>query len=141
MWLDGAYMAEPFRAAFAATFQQPQDFDDIAHQLLLMDEHMRDDKTGLLRHGWDESKQMPWADKATGLSPEVWGRAMGWYCIGLADTLDWFPESNPQRARLLAVLQQTLKTVVQYQDQDTGLWWQVMSAGPEFAATNSANAT
>jgi unsaturated rhamnogalacturonyl hydrolase len=30
MWLDGAYMAEPFRAAYAATFQQPQDFDDIA---------------------------------------------------------------------------------------------------------------
>ena len=23
MWLDGAYMAEPFRAAYAATFQQP----------------------------------------------------------------------------------------------------------------------
>ena len=56
MWLDGAYMAEPFRAAYAATFQQPQDFDDIAKQLLLMDEHMRDPKSGLLRHGWDESK-------------------------------------------------------------------------------------
>jgi unsaturated rhamnogalacturonyl hydrolase len=42
MWLDGAYMAEPFRAAYAATFQQPADFDDIAKQLLLMDEHMRD---------------------------------------------------------------------------------------------------
>jgi uncharacterized protein YyaL (SSP411 family) len=44
MWLDGAYMAEPFRAAYAATFQQSADFDDIAKQLLLMDVHMRDPK-------------------------------------------------------------------------------------------------
>ncbi|WP_263365323.1 glycoside hydrolase family 88 protein [Edaphobacter bradus] len=52
MWLDGAYMAEPFRAAYAATFQQPGDFDDIAKQLLLMDAKMRDPKTGLMKHGW-----------------------------------------------------------------------------------------
>ena len=71
MWLDGAYMAAPFRAAYAATFQQPGDFDDIARQLLLIDEHMRDAKTGLMKHGWDESKQMAWADRTTGLSPEV----------------------------------------------------------------------
>jgi unsaturated rhamnogalacturonyl hydrolase len=55
VWLDGAYMAEPFRAAYAASFQQPQDYDDIAKQLLLMDTHMRDPRTGLLRHGWDAS--------------------------------------------------------------------------------------
>ena len=107
MWLDGAYMAEPFRAAYAATFQEPGDFDDIAKQLLLMDAKMRDPKTGLLRHGWDESKQMPWADKTTGLSPEVWARAMGWYAMALVDVLDWFPEDHPQRAELIAALNRT----------------------------------
>src|SRR5271170_4546792 len=130
MWLDGAYMAEPFRAAYAATFQQPGDFDDIAHQLLLMDEHMRDPKTGLMRHGWDESKQMPWADKTTGLSPEVWARALGWYCMALVDVLDWFPKDHPQRAELVKALQDTMAAVVKYQDAKTGLWWQVMDAGP-----------
>jgi unsaturated rhamnogalacturonyl hydrolase len=137
VWLDGAYMAEPFRAMYAATFLV-DDWDDIAKQFLIMADHMRDPKTGLLRHGWDESKQMPWADKSTGLSPEVWGRAMGWYCMGLVDTLDWFPENNPQRARLVAVLQQTLKHVVQYQDQETGLWWQVMTAGPDVVSAAGA---
>ncbi len=104
MWLDGAYMAEPFRAAYAVTFQEPGDFDDIAKQLLLMDEHMRDPKTGLMKHGWDESKQMPWADKTTGLSPEVWARAMGWYAMALVDVLDWMPKDHPQRAALIAAL-------------------------------------
>ena len=129
MWLDGAYMAEPFRAAYAATFQEPEDFDDIAKQLLLMDHHMRDPKTGLLRHGWDESKQMPWADKKTGLSPEAWGRAMGWYAMALVDTLDWMPKDHPERAELIAALNRTMAAVVHYQDPKSGLWWQVMDQG------------
>jgi len=135
MWLDGAYMAEPFRAAYAATFQQPADFDDIAKQFLLMYDHMRDPDTGLLRHGWDESKQMPWADKKTGLSPEAWARAEGWYCMALVDVLDWFPQNHPQRAKLVATLEQTLNDVMQYQDIATGLWWQVLDQGPDVTGT------
>lgn len=129
MWLDGAYMAEPFRAAYAATFDEPGDFDDIAKQLLLMDRHMRNPKTGLLRHGWDESKQQAWADKKTGLSPEVWGRAMGWYAMALVDTLDWFPRDHPERAELIAALNRTAAAIVHYQDPKSGLWWQVMDQG------------
>ena len=128
MWLDGAYMAEPFRAAYAVTFQEPKDFDDIAKQLLLMDEHMRA-KTGLMLHGWDESKQMQWANKTTGLSPEVWARAMGWYAMALVDVLDWFPKDHPQRAALIAALNRTDAAVVKYQDAKSGLWWQVMDKG------------
>jgi len=131
MWLDGAYMAEPFRAQYAATFQSTADFDDIAHQLLLMDQHMRDPTSGLLRHGWDESKQMPWADKATGLSPEVWGRAMGWYAMALVDVLDWFPADHPQRPALVAALNRNMAAVVRAQDAKSGLWWQVMSRPPQ----------
>jgi unsaturated rhamnogalacturonyl hydrolase len=133
MWLDGAYMAEPFRAAYAVTFQEPGDFDDIAKQLLLMDEHMRDSKTGLLKHGWDESGsgggQMPWADKTTGLSPEVWARAFGWYAMALVDVLDWFPKDHPERAALIAALNRTDAAIVKMQDAKTGLWWQVMDKG------------
>src|ERR1017187_5424629 len=135
IWLDGAFMAEPFRAAYAATFQQPADFDDIAKQFLLMYQHMRDPDSGLLKHGWDESKQMPWADKKTGLSPEVWGRAMGWYCMALVDTLDWLPENHPQRAALVRTLQEVLNDVMQYQDISAGLWWQVMKEGPDIVGT------
>jgi unsaturated rhamnogalacturonyl hydrolase len=129
VWLDGAYMAEPFRAAYAATFQVPGDFDDIAKELLLMDAKMRDPKTGLLKHGWDESKAMPWADKTTGLSPEAWARAMGWYGTALVDVLDWFPKDHPARPKLIAALNRTAAAIVKYQDKPTGLWWQVLDQG------------
>jgi unsaturated rhamnogalacturonyl hydrolase len=133
VWLDGAYMAEPFRTMYAASFQQPQDFDDIAKQLLLMDTHMRDPRTGLLHHGWDESKSMPWADKTTGLSPEAWARAEGWYCMALVDVLDWFPRDHPQRPALIAALNRNLAAVLKVQDSETGLWWQVMDRSPHAA--------
>ena len=41
--------------------------------------HMRDEKTGLYYHGYDESRQMYWADPVTGCSPNFWLRAMGWF--------------------------------------------------------------
>lgn len=129
IWLDGAYMAAPFRAAYAYTFQQPEDFDDIARQLLLIFVHMRDPKTGLLKHGWDESKQMKWADPATGLSPEVWARALGWYAMALVDVLDWLPTDHPQRPALITALKRTSAAIVRYQGRKTGLWWQVMDKG------------
>jgi Predicted unsaturated glucuronyl hydrolase involved in regulation of bacterial surface properties, and related proteins len=141
MWLDGAYMAEPFRAAYAATFHEPDDFADIAKQLLLMDAHMRDPKTGLLRHGWDESKKMPWADAKTGLSPEVWGRAMGWYAMALVDVLDWMPADQPQRPELVAALNRTMAAVMKYQDAKTGLWWQVMDQGGRAGNYTEASAS
>jgi unsaturated rhamnogalacturonyl hydrolase len=126
IWLDGAYMAGPFLAEYGATFQEPEDFDEVAHELLLMDQKMRDPKTGLMLHGWDESKQMPWADKKTGLSPEVWGRAMGWYGMALVDVLDWIPEGHPQRGALIAALNRTAAAIVKYQDAGSGVWWQVV---------------
>ena len=128
IWLDGAYMAEPFRAAYAAETHAPGEFDDIAKQFLLMAGHMRDAKSGLLRHGWDESHAMPWADKTTGLSPEVWARAMGWYVVALADTLDWYPADHPLRKALEATFTRTMGWVMQYQDPQ-GLWWEVMDKG------------
>jgi len=129
MWLDGAYMSEPFMASYAKTFHQPQEIDAVATQLLLMDTKMRDRQTGLLRHGWDESKKMDWADKTTGQSPEAWGRAMGWYVMAVVDVLERMQPTDPQRAALEDVARRNLIALTRYQDPATGLWWQVLDKG------------
>jgi unsaturated rhamnogalacturonyl hydrolase len=131
MWLDGLYMAEPFYAEYAQTFHQDADFDDIAKQFVLMERHSRDAKTGLLYHGWDESKQQKWADPKTGHSPNFWDRAMGWYAMALVDTLDYFPQQHPQRSELIAILNRLAKAIANYQDKSSGLWFQVMDKGTE----------
>jgi unsaturated rhamnogalacturonyl hydrolase len=126
MWLDGLYMAEPFYAEYAAKFQEPQDFAEITQQFALIDQHARDRKTGLLFHGWDETKQQPWANRETGDSPSFWARGVGWYLMALVDTLPSYPEHDPGRAELLAILQRTAAAVVRYQDAESGLWYQVL---------------
>jgi unsaturated rhamnogalacturonyl hydrolase len=131
MWLDGLYMAEPFYAEYAATFHEDQDFDEIAKQFVLMEQHSRDAKTGLLYHGWDESKQQRWANPTTGTSPNFWDRAMGWYAMALVDTLDFFPRQHPQRAELIAILNRLAKAVSSYQDPKSGLWYQVVDKGTQ----------
>lgn len=126
MWLDGLYMAEPFYAEYAAMFHEDADFDDIAKQFMLIERHTRDEKTGLLYHGWDESKKQRWADPITGRSPNFWGRAMGWYAMALVDTLDYFQKGHPKRAELIAILKRLAIAVAKYQDSKAGLWYQVV---------------
>jgi unsaturated rhamnogalacturonyl hydrolase len=129
MWLDGLYMGEPFYAEYAATFHEPAAFDDIAKQFILMERHARDEKTGLLYHGWDESRKQRWANPETGRSPNFWGRAMGWYSMALVDTLEHFPKDHPQRGEVIAILNRTAAAIEKYQDAKTGLWWQVLDKG------------
>jgi len=124
MWLDGLYMAGPFYAEYAATFHHPDDLNDVALQFELMEQHARDPKTGLLFHGWDESKQQRWADRTTGASPTLWSRAMGWYAMGLVDTLPYLPQDHPAHARLVAMLNRFAKAIVAQQDEN-GVWYQV----------------
>ncbi|WPV02047.1 glycoside hydrolase family 88 protein [Mucilaginibacter sp. cycad4] len=126
MWLDGLYMGEPFYAEYAAAFHEDTAFNDIARQFILMEEKARDAKTGLLYHGWDQSKKERWANPETGRSPNFWGRAMGWYGMALVDVLDHFPAQHPKRAELLAILNRFAAAVVKYQDENSGLWYQVL---------------
>ena len=131
MWLDGLYMGEPFYAEYAATFHEDAAFDDIAKQFILMERHARDDKTGLLYHGWDESRKQRWSDPTTGRSPNFWGRAVGWFAMALVDTLDHFPRNHSQRAELVAILNRLAQAVARYQEPRSGLWYQVLDKGTE----------
>jgi unsaturated rhamnogalacturonyl hydrolase len=131
MWADGAYMAGPFMAGYAVTFQDPEAMDSEATQLLLLDTKLRDRSSGLLHHGWDASLQMAWANKRNGQSPEVWARGVGWYAMALVEVLERMSPTDPQRAALEAVAQQLFNSIVRYQDPATGLWWQVMDKGAE----------
>ncbi len=129
MWLDGLYMAEPFYAEYASIAHQPEKFADITRQFVLMAQHARDPKTGLLYHGWDESKQQRWANKQTGDSSQIWARGMGWYMMALVDTIPYYPEDNPGRQQLLAILAREAAAVARYQDAKTGLWYEVLDKG------------
>lgn len=129
MWLDGLFMCEPFAAEYSKIFNKPEHFDDIAKQFALIEKYAVDTKTGLIYHGYDDSKEQQWADKKTGLSPHFWSRAIGWYAMALVDVLDYFPENHPKRANLIKYLQRLAPALVKYQDTKSGVWYQMTSQG------------
>lgn len=129
MWLDGLFMAGPFYAEYVSSYGPASDLEDVTKQFLLMDNHGKKDTTGLLYHGWDESKQMAWANPVSGCSPNVWGRAMGWCAMGLVDVLEILPAATPKRDSLLLMWKTMRKGIKNTQDDGNGLWYQVMDKG------------
>jgi unsaturated rhamnogalacturonyl hydrolase len=129
MWLDGVYMASPFYAEFAARFDEPGIYDDVARQITIAGQHTRDPHTGLLYHAWDESRSQQWADPETGCSPNFWARAMGWYAMAIPDVLDHFPEEHPERENLLRIFRDVASGIIAVQDGDSGAWYQVLDGG------------
>lgn len=128
MWLDGVYMADPFHAQYGKVYNDTAAFNDAIHQVLTIQKHTHDSITGLNFHGWDESREQAWANKETGLSQHVWGRAQGWFAMALVDILDYIPADHPQRAEFLEVLKTVYASIKNAQDSASGVWWQVMDA-------------
>lgn len=129
MWLDGLYMLEPFYAEYATLKKETGDYNDIINQFVWMEKYARDTKTGLLYHGWDESRLQRWANPKTGVSPEFWSRSMGWYMMALVDVLEILPKNYPRRAELVNILNRLTTALVKFQDKDSGVWWQVTDKG------------
>ncbi len=129
MWLDGLFMGEPFAAEYSKVFNHMEHFDDIAKQFALIEKHAVDVKTGLIYHAYDESRGMPWASPQSGLSPNFWSRAIGWYVIALVDVLDYFPKEHPKRIELINYLKRLAPVLANYQDKNSGLWYQVTDQG------------
>lgn len=130
LWLDGVYMGMPFLARYAATYetgkQQHESFSEAVHEFVIAREHLRDAKTGLYYHAWDESKKAEWADKQTGRAPQFWSRGMGWYAMALVDVLDFIPETETElRKTLTDIIAELAPDILRYQDEATGTWWQI----------------
>jgi unsaturated rhamnogalacturonyl hydrolase len=129
VWLDGLYMGAPFYAEYAARFGPKASFDDIARQFSESYTKLRDPETGLLHHGWDESRVQRWSDPDTGRSPGFWTRSLGWYSMALVDTSEHFPAEHPGRLELARLLAELSEALLAVRDERSTLWWQVPDQG------------
>lgn len=129
IWLDGLYMGSPFYLEHLLTFEEGKVLEDVTRQFILCAQHTKDEQTGLLYHAWDEKRVQPWCDPETGLSPNFWARSLGWYVMALVDVLEMLPDEHDDYGKLVSILQDTLSALRKYQDQDSGVWYQVVDQG------------
>ena len=128
IWLDGLYMQSPFRAEYALLEGDDDLFDDVVMQLERTFHIMRDGKTGLLYHCFDESRGMKWSNDNTGLSLNFWLRSIGWYAMAVADVLDYLPAGHGKRDLLISIYCSIMEAICKYQDT-SGMWYQVPDQG------------
>lgn len=128
MWLDGLFMAGPFMLMYNNHFVEEELVLNVVRQEKLMRTHMKDEKTGLLFHAWDEKKAQPWADPETGCSPEFWGRSVGWYGTALVDILELINSARGQED-IVQSLKDLVPAITKFQDEKTGLWYQIVDKG------------
>ncbi len=130
MWLDGLYMGGPISAEYGARFGKPEYLEIPIEQALLMRKYTRDPRTGLWYHAWDSSRKADWADPETGLSPEFWGRSMGWVPVAVLDELDFVPKEHPHYQDLCDLVADLLTSLCRFQSEE-GRWYQVVDKGDQ----------
>ena len=126
MWLDGAYMAGPLSVMYAARFGDTKLRERAVNQIFIMDKYMKDSRTGLYFHGWDCSKQESWADAETGLSGQIWGRAVGWLAVAILDILEYLPKNHSAIEKLKQIEVDLLNSLMKYRDLKSGMWLEVL---------------
>ena len=130
LWADGVFMVNPFLARYGAAYGSEGGYtdDETTSQLIIYGDYLQAGN-GLLQHAYDEAREQDWADPETGLSAEQWCRAVGWYGMAVMDILDIIPREHPNRRDILDKLQRFVAGVKQYQDAETGRWFQVINRG------------
>jgi unsaturated rhamnogalacturonyl hydrolase len=129
LWADGTFMVVPFLVRYGQIVgETAYTQDEAAKQLIVYGSHLQT-SLGILKHAYDEARAQSWADPVTGVSPEYWCRAIGWYGMAEIETLEALPATHPQRAKLLTILQNLVAGYARFQDPATGRWFQVVDKG------------
>lgn len=135
--LDGLYMAQPFLMECANAINAGkltwQDADgsvvtaeEIYHavyeRMTWVATTMKDEVTGLYHHGWNVEKENG--------NGHFWSRGLGWYAMAQVDIIEMMPE-GAERNTMISQLQAFFDAMLNYQDSETGMWYNVTNRGAD----------
>ncbi|SHI51560.1 unsaturated rhamnogalacturonyl hydrolase [Butyrivibrio fibrisolvens DSM 3071] len=127
VWLDGLYMAQPFYMEYERRYGSIEGCIDSFKQFRNVEKFMKDPETGLYYHGYDESREMYWADKDTGCSPNFWLRALGWFAASLVDVCEAAGDvCKDEQEHLHKMLGDLVEALIKYQDE-SGLFYDIVN--------------
>ncbi len=141
VWVDGVFMGQIFLARYGSLIGDSEyAYDEVVNQMALIIQKCQKEN-GLLLHGWNENKSASWADKKTGLAPEVWSEGLGWFAVLIADVFDFLPENQAGREFLMEALIKLCNGLKDSQDPETGMWCQVVDKCSEPGNWNETSGT
>jgi unsaturated rhamnogalacturonyl hydrolase len=115
---DTICTAGPFLAEYASVFQEPEEFANITRGF----------------EKWDRTAPWP-SPKAE--EANLKNTSIAWLAASLVDALPYYPEEDPERARLTTILTRIANTAAQHQNQSTGLFGKSSNSLPHLAIASS----
>jgi unsaturated rhamnogalacturonyl hydrolase len=103
--LESPCMAQPFLAEYASVFQEPQEFAGITRSL----------------RKWIEMTHPPAEGKETAAA-DSGALARARQAMALVDSLSYYPQEDPGRPELIAMLNRIATEAVRHRDSETGLF-------------------
>lgn len=137
MWCDGQYMGPALLAQLIANKSTlgladntVLDWDIVAKQFIITWNQLWNETDGLLYHAFTGDRETSishgWSlEDGVYHSKAYWGRAVGWYFLGLVDVLEQMPSGNANYNTLKGYLDKLAAGVAKYQTTN-GVWYQVM---------------
>ncbi len=122
--LDGLYMALPFLMECAREMEKGNLTlsgktasglrTDVYNRLIWICDNLYNSSNGLYHHAWSTS-----ASKGNG---KYWTRGTGWLAMTMVDTIALMP-AGTQRNNLISRLTKLFDGMLNYQDSDSGMWY------------------
>ena len=116
--VDGIGMTCPFLCRYGSVYNNPLAIELALTQLINYINKGFDDSIYLPYHGYD-----PVNNIKVGIIG--WGRGVGWLLIGMVDSLEYIPKSNPHYNFIADSFNKTISSIVNYQNKDGCFNWQV----------------
>jgi unsaturated rhamnogalacturonyl hydrolase len=130
LWIDTLYMTSPLLAALGQLKSRPDRTRDAVRQVRLFAEHLRDPRTGLFRHMWD--------DETNGGADVLWARGNGWAAMSYIEVLRRLEPGSPEHADLRQGLAHLLDAIAAAQDRRSGLWHTVLDRPDTYLETSAS---
>lgn len=136
--LDGVYMSQLFTIRLAQMIEEKgieiksvdgsvvtsqQLWDDIYNRLSFIMDNMVNKKTGLLNHGYSVGEKVT--------NEASWSRGIGWFMMALVEAAENMPDPD-KRAKLVEYYNQQMTAIIEWQDPDSFLWYNVTDGKEEY---------
>jgi unsaturated rhamnogalacturonyl hydrolase len=118
LWVDTLDMCCPVLSHLARIGKRPELQKEAVRQLLIFARHLRDPKTGLFYHVWDEQSREH--------TPSFWARGNGWVVMSYTEVLKNETPGSADAASLIVPFKQQLAALAATQNKDSGLWHTVL---------------
>jgi unsaturated rhamnogalacturonyl hydrolase len=130
LWVDTLDMCCPVLSHGARIRSQPSWQVEATRQIDLFAQQLRDEKTGLYRHMWDEA-----TSKST---QSYWARGNGWVVLSLLEVLREEPPDTEAGCHLRDLLTRQLRSLERLQDSNSGLWHTVLDDPDTYLETSAS---